>query len=290
MDEQVDYDTPEWARYPTRYQWEVGNRVWYLSRAGDRWWYESEGWRSFHRCTPQTVSPVCVVAPTNLTTAVVPAIIEAFFADADTADIAILNAADARASAAALASHAVATATIAQASQLRAAHEVHNLARGMFQSANHRGVQLQIAAAAGDMTQQANVNIGLAQAELVNPTPPQPQVVQEVAWHSTLHPAATTQDTASDDSVGDLGDAVEDAAVEHADDEHAATDHAVQPGASTVPIDPAPVTTVAVAAHQPATTTGILAMLPAITFPWPASNCVAPNGRAARMQARHANH
>ena len=170
MDEQVDYDTPEWARYPTRYHWEYG-RVWYLSRAGDRWWYESEGWRNFHRCAPQTVSPVCVSAPPILTTAVVPAIIEAF-ADADTADIAIPNVADARANAAALTLQAVTSATTAKASQLRAAHEVHNLARGMFQSANHRGVQLQIAAAAEDLTQQAHANIGLAQAELANPTPP----------------------------------------------------------------------------------------------------------------------
>ena len=160
----------------------------------------------------------------------------------------------------------------------------------MFQSANHRSVQLRVVAAAGDMTQQANVNIGLAQAELVNPTPPQPQVVQEVAWHSTPNPAATPQDTAGDDIVGDVAEAVEDAVVEHAADEHAATDDAAQPGVSTVPTDPAPDTTVAVAAHQPATTTGILAMLPAITFPWPANDCIASNERAARMQARHATH
>ena len=225
-----------------------------------------------------------VVTPPILIAAVAPAIIEAF-ADADAADIANSNAADARALAAAATSHAITTATTAQSSSLRAAHEIHNLARGMFRSANHRGVQLQATAIAGDMTQRVNVDIVVAQAEIVNPTPPQPQVTHEVAWHSTLNPAAITQDIASDEaSVGD--DAVEDAAVEHAEGEHAAMDNVVSPlTESTSPPAPTPDTTVAAAAQPPAATTGIMAMLPSITFPWPANSCVASAQRAAQMQA-----
>ena len=36
---------PEWAQYPIPYMWE-GDRLWLLCRAGDRWWFHDEGWRS----------------------------------------------------------------------------------------------------------------------------------------------------------------------------------------------------------------------------------------------------
>lgn len=205
------------------------------------------------------------------------------FADADAADIANFEAADARAFAQAATSHAITAATAAQSSSLRAAHVVNNLARGMFRSAIHRGVQLRATAVAGDMTQQANIDINAAQAEIVNPTPPQVQIPQEVAWHSTLNPTAAAQDTTSEDGANAGEEAVEVASPEHAV-EDAALEHAA---GDANPPAPDPVTEAAAAAPA-AAITGILSRFPSLTFPWPAQSCHASNLRAAQMRDRYA--
>ena len=97
-----------------------------------------------------------------------------------------------------------------------------------------------------------------AQAEIVNPAPPQLQITHEVAWHSTLNPAAVAQDIASDDDANSGDEAVDDALVEHAAGEHTALAEGTSP--------PAPTPATEAATTPSPVGTGIMAMLPSITF------------------------
>ena len=156
-------------------------------------------------------------------------------------------------------------------------------------------MQLQATAIAGEVTQRTNAEIGEAQAELENPAPPQPQATQppedeedrEVAWFSTISPAAATHADASDDANGNVEEALEDAAGEHARDDTQTDATTSSPSVDSTSV-PAPIvdTTVTAVTHPPVAATGIMGLLPSITFPWGVNSCVETSAqRAARMKA-----
>ena len=258
---------PEWAQYPIPYLCE-GDRLWLLSRAGNRWWLHDEGWRTFRRCDPQmmlTPDPA-ETTPPILAAVVIPAINEAF-ADAGAADIASSNAERIRALAAEASAHATSMASQAHISSLRAADELQHVSQGLYHAAEHREAQLQITTAAEALTHRVVLEIEVAQEGIVNPAPPQTDGV-DTAWHSTLSPTQITSagvaTTADDHDAGDLAaDALT--------------------GTATTP------------QHTPAAAPGgILSLSPAMpsisaVFPWPAAGCTPSQIRAQQMRARRSN-
>ena len=91
------------------------------------------------------------------------------------------------------------------------------------------------------------------------------------------------QDITSDDVENAGDEAVEDAVLEHA----AGEPTAFAEGPNSLASAPA---TQAAAAAPASVSTGIMALLPSMTFPWPATSCVASNQRAAQMRDRRSNH
>jgi len=284
-DQSIPDRIPEWAQYPIQFLCDGkspgSQRLWLLSRAGDRWWFDDKGWRTFQWCDPAiTLAPVPAEAtPPGLAAFVIPAINEAS-ADAGAADIASSNAEGARALAEAAAAHATVAAAQAQASSLRAAQELDHLTRGLFQAATHRSTQLQMTTAAEDLTHRAVIQIGAAQEEIANPPPP-PADIGDNAWHSTLRPARIPGTVVADNPADAIEDAPSTAALEHATEEP--EEHALSSAhadtAAILPLMPA------------AAPGGILAMFPAmpslsVVFPWPATGCTPSATRMAQIQAR----